>query len=466
MTELQTKQVHTESQSSLKRRGLLRALKGINILLSVGVFIAGWCLCYAEVFSAGLPVHGVIFLLYAVCYVIVCRIYCAWDIGFSSVKILIYSICLSALICDCAVYVLACVGWWKLASVVPMLLVLAAQCVFTVIWSFCADRVYFRLFKPRNAAVIYCDEADLVCLHELNELDRMFTVERYVQNPDSLGQVLEAVKGCEAVFMIGVDAGLRNSVVEYCIDNDVQGYVVPHTGDVILAGATYVRRFSIPVMNVHRASPSLVYIAVKRAFDIVSSLLAILVLSPLMAVVALAIKLEDRGPVLYKQTRLTQNAREFEIWKFRSMRTDAEGDGVARLATENDGRITRVGRVIRATRLDELPQLFNILKGEMSVVGPRPERPEIAAVYEQEMPEFRLRLQVKAGLTGLAQVYGRYNTEPRTKLKMDLMYINRMSPWEDLKLIFATVKILFMKESTQGFESEEAIIFNEVQELD
>ena len=131
------------------------------------------------------------------------------------------------------------------------------------------------------------------------------------------------------------------------------------------------------------------------------------------------------------------------------MRVDAEKDGVARLACDHDDRITPVGKVIRAIRFDELPQLINILKGDMSIVGPRPERPEIAAQYEKEMPAFSLRLQVKAGLTGTAQVYGRYNTEPRDKLKM---YINRMSLREDLKLIFATVKILFMKDSTAGVQ--------------
>ena len=162
------------------------------------------------------------------------------------------------------------------------------------------------------------------------------------------------------------------------------------------------------------------------------------------------IKAYDHGPAFYKQVRLTKDGRRFEILKFRSMRIDAEKDGVARLAATDDDRITPVGKIIRAIRFDELPQIFNILKGDMSIVGPRPERPEIAAQYEEEMPAFSLRLQVKAGLTGTAQVYGKYNTEPKDKLKMDLMYINDMSLKEDLKLIFATVKILFMPESTEG----------------
>ena len=131
------------------------------------------------------------------------------------------------------------------------------------------------------------------------------------------------------------------------------------------------------------------------------------------------------------------------------MIVDAETGG-ARLAGEHDDRITPIGRIIRAIRFDELPQLFNILKGDMSIVGPRPERPEIAEQYRQELPAFDLRLQVKAGLTGYAQIYGRYNTEPQDKLKMDLMYINHASLAEDIKLIFATVRVLFLRDSTSG----------------
>lgn len=190
---------------------------------------------------------------------------------------------------------------------------------------------------------------------------------------------------------------------------------------------------------------------VKRAFDIIFSIFVIVITSPIMLAAALAIKLQDGGPVFYRQTRLTKDGREFKIIKFRSMRVDAEKDGVARLsAGENDKRITPVGRIIRACRLDELPQFFNILAGDMSVVGPRPERPEIAAQYEKEMPEFRLRLQTKAGLTGYAQVYGKYNTLPYDKLQLDLMYIASPSVIEDLKIIFATLKILFESESVEG----------------
>ena len=194
---------------------------------------------------------------------------------------------------------------------------------------------------------------------------------------------------------------------------------------------------------------------VKRLIDIVCSLILMILSAPFMLVTAAAIKLYDGGPILYKQTRCTRDMKEFQILKFRSMRTDAEKDGVARLAAKNDSRITPVGRFIRKVRIDELPQLFNILSGEMSFIGPRPERPEIIRQYQEDMPEFTFRTKVKAGLAGYAQVYGKYNTTPYDKLKLDLFYIENYSVWLDLKLMLLTLKILFQAESTEGVEQDQ-----------
>ena len=193
----------------------------------------------------------------------------------------------------------------------------------------------------------------------------------------------------------------------------------------------------------------------KRTTDIVCSLFLLILTSPLMLATAAAIKLYDRGPVLYKQVRCTLNQRKFYILKFRSMRTDAEKDGVARLAQKGDDRITPVGRIIRKCRVDELPQLFNILKGDMSFIGPRPERPEIIKQYMEIMPEFAFRMKVRAGLAGFAQVYGKYNTSPYDKLKLDLTYIENYSVWLDIKLMILTIKVLFWPDSTEGVEAEQ-----------
>ena len=193
---------------------------------------------------------------------------------------------------------------------------------------------------------------------------------------------------------------------------------------------------------------------VKRAMDIVISFVGIILASPFMLIIALAIKLYDHGPVFYKQKRQTMGGREFDILKFRSMIVDSEQHG-ARLAKEHDDRITPVGKVIRRLHFDELPQLFNILKGDMAFVGPRPERKEITEEYTKEIPEFPFRLKVKAGLTGYAQVYGQYNTVPYDKLKLDLTYITNYSIWLDIKLIILTVKILFQKEKSEGVDDEQ-----------
>ena len=261
----------------------------------------------------------------------------------------------------------------------------------------------------------------------------------------------------EVIFISGINATLRNGIIKACINRNIEAYVIPHVGDVIMSGGKYVEELPIPMISVERENLDPLYSFAKRAFDIVVAGTAAIILSPFMLLTAIAIKLHDGGPVLYKQVRLTKDKKEFTILKFRSMKVDAEKDGVARLVSEKDDRITPIGKIIRTIRFDELPQVFNILKGDMSIVGPRPERPEIAKQYEVVYPSFKLRLQVKAGLTGYAQIYGKYNTEPIDKLKMDLYYINKMSFLYDIQLCFMTIKTLFMKESTAAIEEGKVI---------
>jgi lipopolysaccharide/colanic/teichoic acid biosynthesis glycosyltransferase len=189
--------------------------------------------------------------------------------------------------------------------------------------------------------------------------------------------------------------------------------------------------------------------------DLVLSLFALIVLSPVMAVVAILIHLEDGGPIFFRQERCTLNGEKFMILKFRSMIVDAEKDGRPRPAGEEDDRITKIGHFIRATRIDELPQLVNIIKGEMSIVGPRPERVEHVEKYCADIPEFIFRQKVKGGLTGYAQVYGKYNTSALDKLKLDMIYIVNYSILMDIQIIFETVKVIFSKESTEGFSSKQ-----------
>ncbi|MBR3128302.1 MAG: exopolysaccharide biosynthesis polyprenyl glycosylphosphotransferase, partial [Solobacterium sp.] len=270
----------------------------------------------------------------------------------------------------------------------------------------------------------------------------------------------------QTLFLLDMHSHERNLVLKYCFAHGIRAMVIPSIGDLIMSGADQIHMFNLPVLQVKEYYAKIEYVLVKRLFDIVLSAAALIVLSPLLLITALIIKLTDGGTVFYRQVRLTKDRREFAILKFRSMRMDAEKDGVARLSTgADDDRITPIGRFIRKYRIDELPQLINILKGDMSIVGPRPERPEIAALYEKELPEFALRLRAKAGLTGFAQVYGKYNTSPYYKLLLDLMYIAKPSIFMDLRIIFATVRVLFSPESTEGVASGQTTALVNLEEL-
>ena len=197
------------------------------------------------------------------------------------------------------------------------------------------------------------------------------------------------------------------------------------------------------------------YLFIKRVFDIVLSLVLIVVLLPLLLLVMAAIAIDSPGPVIFKQKRIGYQGKEFMIFKFRTLSITAP-DNVATRKLENiDGCSTKLGRLLRRLSIDELPQLFNILKGEMSFIGPRPERPQIIREYIEEMPEFAYRTRVKAGLAGYAQVYGKYNTTPYDKLKLDLFYIENYSVWLDLKLMLLTLKILFTPDSTEGVDEKQ-----------
>ena len=440
---------------------MLRGMKLMHVAIMIALFVGVWSLYYVDALHIKLisSSTALIWGTYSILTVLLDRTYNALDVGMSRVQEIIYSQSLTNLICAGIAYALFSASWLRLTNPLPLLLMVLLQILVNIVWSLAANKLYFALNAPRRTVIIYRRKSDLHKLEEIKYLNQKFDICKHIENPkDDIHALIQEIEGYEVVFVAGIHATLRNGIAKYCIDRGIEGYITPHVGDIIMAGAKHMRMFSVPIMQVQRVELSPEYALVKRLFDVVCSLIALIVLSPVMLVIALAIKLYDRGPVLYRQTRLTKNGEHFEILKFRSMRTDAEKDGVPRLATEADDRVTPIGKLIRAIRLDELPQLINILRGDMSIVGPRPERPEIAAEYEKKLPAFSMRLQVKAGLTGLAQVYGRYNSEPYAKLQMDLMYINHMSFIEDLKLMFATVKILFMKESTEGFEAGEGAV--------
>ena len=440
---------------SEKRKTIrIRGSKLLHFAVSMGLFMAAWLL-YKQQYHIRIPDRYNLFVytMYAFCLLFFLRTYNAYMTEYASVWDLTFAQGLSDLFSVCITYAITLLAWNKFHAPWLFLILLAVQFLFNYLWSFLASRGFDQMMKPLRTVVVFRNEDDLARIREMGRFEKRFAVDKYIENPTDLDRVLEEIEDYEAVFLAGVNATLRNGIAKFCVERNIQGMFIPHVGDILMAGAQHIQSFHTPVLSVRRAAPKLEYLVVKRLLDILLSSLAIVVLSPFMLITALAIRLYDGGPAIYKQVRLTKDGKEFPILKFRSMRMDAERDGVARLASTNDSRITPVGKVLRAIRFDELPQLFNILKGDMSIVGPRPERPEIAARYERELPVFNLRLQVKAGLTGYAQVYGKYNTDPYDKLEMDLLYINKMSLITDLQLMFATVRILFAKESTEGIEN-------------
>ena len=323
-----------------------------------------------------------------------------------------------------------------------------------------------RLGYQKNAEIVFSQVlstllANIVLYLQLSIMARqLFVLQMFIVMMVEQ-TVLVIVYVNNAVVRGDISTEERSPLLKFCYGHSIRVYLMPKITDVILMGAEELHVFDSPMLLTREYSLSMEQRFTKRAIDIIFSLILLVLASPFMLITAIAIKLYDGGPVLYKQVRCTVNQREFYIMKFRSMRTDAEKDGVARLAQKNDSRITPIGKFIRKCRIDELPQLINILKGDMSFIGPRPERPEIIEQYLEVMPEFAYRMKVKAGLAGFAQVYGKYNTTPYDKLKLDLTYIENYSVWLDLKLMMLTLKILFWPDSTEGVETEQITALKE-----
>ena len=324
------------------------------------------------------------------------------------------------------------------------------QILIAIGWTFLFQSLYRILFPPRRMLLVCGDRPAFHLMEKINSREDKYYLETAIHIRAGIKTILEEAKKYDALIVGDIPAKDRNALLKKCFEEDIRTYTVPKLSDILIRTSQELDIFDSPLLLSRNDGISGIQRFIKRAMDVICSSVGIVVLSPFFFLVALSIYLTDRGPVFYKQTRLTEGGKEFQICKFRTMIQNAEAKTGARLAAENDDRILPVGHFLRRTRLDELPQLFNIWKGEMSIVGPRPERPELAAEIEEEIPEFCYRLKMKAGLTGYAQVYGKYNTTSYDKLKLDLTYIRNYSLLLDLKLMLMTPKIMMLKESTEG----------------
>ena len=430
----------------------------INIIMMSAVFAYAWYSYYMDTmynYTFYRKGNYVVIALYGIILFFFSHMYGGLKIGQLRRVEVMLSQYLSLFLANGVMYIV--ISLLAFGFVNPMLLIamFLIQMIVSTVWNYIAIYFYNRIFQPWKILLIYGEypAADLV--YKVEARRDKYAIYDAINISEGMDAIAEKVKDFQAVIIGDISAVERNDVLKYCYKNKIRAYIVPKISDIILMGADKIHVFDTPFLLSRGYTLSFDQRLIKRAMDIIIASILTIITSPILIVTALAIKLYDKGPVFYKQVRYTKGDKEFEIYKFRSMIVNAESDGVAQLAKENDDRITPVGRFIRATRIDELPQLFNILKGDMSFVGPRPERPEIAKEYCEQIPEFSFRTRVKAGLTGYAQVYGKYNTSPYDKLKLDLFYIANYSLWTDIKLMMMTDKIVLKKEATEGVDENQ-----------
>lgn len=352
-------------------------------------------------------------------------------------------------------YFQSCLIVERMVTPVPMILLYLVQIVVALILIPLYTRLYRKMYAPHNMLLIFGNERGVGLKIKMDDRQDKYNITGLISAEEGYERICQEAVKYDAVVLNDVPAQLRNDILKFCYLKRIRAYLAPKLTDVIIRGGKSINLFDTPLLLVRGTGLTPMQRIAKRTMDILLCSIAMIPAAPLMLIVAAAIKLEDGGPVFFKQDRLTRHGREFKILKFRSMIVDAEKYAGAVLATGDDPRITKVGKVIRATRLDELPQLLNILKGDMSIVGPRPERKVFSDEYCKEMPEFAYRLKVRGGLTGYAQIYGKYNTNAYDKLRLDMMYIENYSLLLDIKLIILTLRIIFSKDSTEGIDKAE-----------
>ena len=342
-------------------------------------------------------------------------------------------------------------------SVIPMLALTGIQILIAGAWSLLFTRIFTKIYPPRRMIIVYGNVNAQELVKKMSNRPDKYMICASISCNEDIEYIKEQISKYEAVIISDVPNGIRNKLIKFALEKSIRTYINPKLSDIIIRGAEDFHLFDTPLLLSRNDGLPLEQAITKRFIDILFSSIALAVLSPFLLITAIAIKCYDRGPVFYSQERLTKDGKVFKVHKFRSMIVNAEKDGVARLASQKDNRITPIGKFIRKIRFDELPQLLNILKGDMSFVGPRPERPQLAEKYTETMPEFNYRLKVKAGLTGYAQVMGKYNTTPYDKLKLDLMYIEHQSLLLDMKIILMTIKTCFVPEATEGVADQQPL---------
>lgn len=401
---------------------------------------------------------GVTYFVFALAMSMMSVIYGGFDIGVRKSKPIFYSVVSATIFTNLMAYLALMImntnpsnnARFRLDDLELLLLATVIQAVAIRLMAHAGNAIYFKMYPPKRTLIIAGeDTTDTTRVKNyLSTYKKQYKI--MLEVSEKKGDLERMIDTHDLVVLVDVFGEARKRLSSYCYKKGVAFAYAPSVVDTIEMSGNFIVYDDKPMIEVSTKPMTLAQQICKRILDLFISVVGIVLISPIILLVALAIKLDDGGDVFYRQERLTLNGEIFRIIKFRTMKPNDN----RRLATVDDDRITRVGKILRRMRLDELPQIFNILKGEMSVVGPRPEQEFLFKQYEQDFPEFAYRLRVKAGLTGEAQIAGKYNTSPRDKLLLDLNYIQNYSIWRDIKLIFQTVTVFFKKDSTEGIDED------------
>ncbi len=409
---------------------------------------------------------GVTMLTFVFVGILLLIVYGDYDIGKRKSKPIIYSISLAAVITDVITWIMLCImntninnnPKFTLEDPDTLIFVMVLQIVVIIIFAYFGNYVYFKIYDPEKCCLITSNRENAGNLFRaINKFKKQYNivfVDEYTDN-----RVYKHIDRVDTVFLHEVPVDVREEIVEYCYKNFKNIYYTPEIADIVQINAKHMILDDVSLVAAPVRELTIEQRVLKRFTDVVISLVAIVISSPIWLVCAIAIKVCDKGPVFYRQNRVTKNGKIFTVLKFRTMYENNKNQSV----TVNDDRITPVGKFLRKYRIDELPQFINILMGDMSVVGPRPEMIENVYNYTTELPEFEYRLRVKAGLTGYAQVEGKYSTSPKDKLMLDLMYIENYSFLKDIKLIMMTMIVLLKKDSTEAFHEHKEIDWKKYQ---
>ena len=402
---------------------------------------------------------GVTLVTFCVLEIALVSVFGGYAIGRLKSKPIITSLSLATLATDVVTHLQLCImnvnennnDHFVYESPLLLLLVMVIQVAIIILLTYFGQWTYFTINPPEKCCVITSS------VESLNNI--MPKIMRYKKQYDVVDMVhytsenvFDIINRSDTVFLYDVPSNYRVLLSEYCYSKTKNIYFNFEMTDIVTLGAKSSLLDDKPMVSAVVRDLTFEQRLVKRTMDIVVSLAGLVVLGPIMLLIALLIKLDDGGAVFFRQRRATKGGKLFEVYKFRTMK---EAGSINLSARTDDDRITRVGKYLRKFRVDELPQLINILKGEMSLVGPRPEMVENVDKYTEELPEFSYRLRVKGGLTGYAQIAGKYNTSPKDKLVLDLMYIEKYSLWLDFKLIMQTVTVLLRAgDSTKAFSKQ------------